>query len=133
MAFGLYNLAISARLNAATTCAARRRDMKRVLLPAMLPIALFVATGCAGANGDTELVLSQDDCDDGEDTVFPGSVEVTADGIDQDCNQHDRCFQDNDSDTYGSGLTADAVGATCADPAHHLAARSGDTDDGDDK
>ncbi len=45
---------------------------------------------------------SPGDCDDGDDTIHPGADEVAADGIDQDCDGGDACFQDLDDDGYGT-------------------------------
>jgi hypothetical protein len=69
------------------------------------------------------------DCDDADDTVYPGADEVIADGIDQDCDSVDAtgCYLDLDGDGVGgpfvvaspdptcstAGLTA--VGGDCAD------------------
>ncbi len=44
---------------------------------------------------------TDDDCDDGDDTVHPGAGEIVADGIDQSCSGGDTCWADADSDGYG--------------------------------
>jgi uncharacterized protein (TIGR03382 family) len=64
------------------------------------------------------------DCDDGDPARFIGAIELTGDGIDQDCDGHDACFVDEDGDGYGTDDVVDAVGETCS-----LADEA--TDDGD--
>ena len=46
------------------------------------------------------------DCDDGNPLVSPGTPEVVADGIDQDCDLVDHCFVDQDRDGQGGGQAA---------------------------
>ena len=68
-------------------------------------------TGGDGTDGTTELVdadgdgfYDYQDCDDTDDSVYPGAEEVAYDGIDQDCNGFDLLdFDDDgfDSDLYG--------------------------------
>jgi hypothetical protein len=50
--------------------------------------------GHAGADGD---------CDDADPTFHPGATDISADGLDQDCDGADRCvgFWDEDGDGYG--------------------------------
>jgi hypothetical protein len=66
------------------------------------------------------------DCDDGDPGVYPGAVEVTADGIDQDCDGGDTCYTDDDGDGYGddSGATVGSADLDCED--------AGETDEASD-
>lgn len=72
------------------------------------------------------------DCDPASALVFPGAPEVTADGVDQDCDGGDVCYLDGDGDGFGDGVAGgkdldclDAgeadVGGDCVpgDPAIH--------------
>jgi len=49
------------------------------------------------------------DCNDGDGVINPGAAEMVADGIDQDCNGQDRCYQDTDGDAYGTLTETDDV------------------------
>ena len=46
-------------------------------------------------------------------SFYPGAPEVAADGLDQDCDLKDHCFVDQDSDGFGSALTAAGNDMTC--------------------
>ncbi|MEZ4237441.1 MAG: putative metal-binding motif-containing protein [Myxococcota bacterium] len=86
-----------------------------------------------GWDGDPS-VVGGDDCDDGDDTVYPGAPE-TCDGIDEDCNglvddlgAPVNWTRDVDSDGFGDD--AGALPAACAPPGY--AGVGGDCDDADD-
>jgi hypothetical protein len=68
------------------------------------------------------------DCDDRDDSVLPGAVEVVWDGVDQDCDGHDlvACYVDDDRDGYGVGAPTYRSDA-CPGSA---APEGGDCDDG---
>lgn len=68
-----------------------------------------------------------DDCDDAAATTYLGAAEVTADGVDQDCNGGDRCYVDADSDAYGSATTQGSLDLDCLDAVE--AAVAGDCND----
>ena len=44
------------------------------------------------------------DCDDADQAVFPGAAEVVDDGVDQDCDGGDACYEDLDGDGCGTHL-----------------------------
>jgi len=60
---------------------------------------------------------TDDDCDDTDALIYPGAGEAVGDGIDQDCNGSDSvfCFEDSDTDGYGSSTQITAVDGDCAD------------------
>ena len=59
--------------------------------------------------GEANLSVPQTDCDDSADSAYPGASEITADGIDQDCNGEEICLIDADGDGH-----AEMTGATFA-------------------
>ena len=83
--------------------------------------------GDDGATGD---VTAGTDCDDTDAGVNPGATEVTADGIDNDCDGAEECYVDDDADGYGSSDTVVSSDLDCSDSGE--ADNDGDCDDGDD-
>jgi len=83
-------------------------------------------------DADGDGVEPPTDCDDTDPTAFPGAVEVTDDGVDQDCNGVDTitCFEDLDGDGYGTSVVFEVDDADCTDDVGQ-AAEGGDCDDVD--
>jgi hypothetical protein len=87
-----------------------------------------VDTGLADADGDGWTV-TEGDCDDASTSVHPQATEVVADGVDQDCDDGDTCYQDADEDGFGASGTVTSADLDCADPGE--SSETGDCDDGD--
>ena len=70
------------------------------------------------------------DCDDGEPSIHPGATEIPYDGVDQDCNGIDAvtCFEDLDSDGFGTPATVVAIDGAC-DVNDHESTLDTDCDD----
>ncbi len=70
------------------------------------------------SDGYTE---NQGDCDDSNNTVYPGAAEICGDGIDQDCNGSDlACTPDpDDVDNDGDGITENQGDCNDADASIH--------------
>ncbi len=62
--------------------------------------AVICPTGSCGSCGLTNVT---GDCDDSNNSIYPGAPEIPDDGIDQNCNGFDAitCYVDADGDTYG--------------------------------
>jgi hypothetical protein len=50
---------------------------------------------------DDGVADNANDCDDTSASIHPGGTETAADGIDQDCDGNDLCYEDLDGDGYG--------------------------------
>ncbi len=64
-----------------------------------------------------------DDCDDEAATVYTGAPEVTANGVDDDCDGGEICYVDADDDGYRrlDGMTVVSADADCSDAGEALA------------
>lgn len=92
-----------------------------------LGVAQFGALDCSDIGASANSL----DCDDAVASVNPAALEVTTDGIDQDCDGNDICFVDNDHDEYGATTTTVGIGLDCDQSAAGLANDDDDCDDGD--
>lgn len=82
---------------------------------------------CSGSTGfGTSFAYKGGDCNDNNPSAYPGGTETIGDGIDQDCDTHDKCYQDLDDDEYGSGATVTSTNASCG---NQEANATGDCDD----
>ncbi len=77
-------------------------------------------------DADGDGVLEDEDCNDLDDTVFPGADEIAADGVDSNCDGTELCYSDGDGDGYG---TADLVDGDVACSEAGLASLTDDCDD----
>ncbi len=60
--------------------------------------------------------VNSNDCDDGDGSVYPGATEIPANGVDEDCDTEELCYEDMDGDNYGSTSTVISVDPFCTDP-----------------
>ena len=74
-------------------------------------------------------VIPGTDCNDAVSGINPGATEIVGDGIDQDCDTEELCYEDLDGDTFGTTTTVTSANLTCADAGESLV--STDCDDGD--
>src|SRR5687767_11688201 len=82
-----------------------------------------------GGDGDGDGFGVFFDCDDTDPTVYPGAIEVVADGVDQDCDGQDTCWIDRDLDGWGGGDFVGAADFDCVDAQE--SAVTGDCNDAD--
>ena len=72
------------------------------------------------------------DCNDNDAAVYPGAAETVGDGVDQDCDGNELCYQDNDGDSYGSStVVPDNGNLICTDTTESNVSTDCDDDDPD--
>ena len=83
-------------------------------------------------DADNDGFKTPTDCDDNDKTVYPGAPETTY-GRDMDCDGNWLCYQDNDSDSYGSSVLIEETDAdkNCNEPIDKVADDSTDCNDAD--
>ena len=95
--------------------------------------ALSETEVCELADG---LVEDSSDCNDSDDQIHPRAEEVLGDGIDNDCDSHELCYEDLDDDNFGSEnhvlLFTDASAIAECDLAANASLNSSDCDDSSD-
>jgi MYXO-CTERM domain-containing protein len=83
-----------------------------------------------GDIGPATGVTAGTDCNDGTVSVYPGATETVSDGVDQDCDGGDLCYQDADNDGYRGDKTIGSADLDCVDGVEAPSAQaSGDCDD----
>ena len=91
------------------------------------PTTLLTANLACDGPGESP---TSDDCDDNDIAINPGAVEVAVDGIDQDCDGQELCFDDGDGDGFGTVSTSLSTDMQCL-TAQGLSNTNTDCDDGD--
>ncbi len=73
-------------------------------------VVTATTTDCA-----TEAFVSRfnNDCDDSENSTFPGAPEDPGDGVDQDCDTVDMCYVDDDNDNFGTTVLRNGLSLSC--------------------
>jgi MYXO-CTERM domain-containing protein len=87
-----------------------------------------IGTGCPGPGQSTR----NDDCDDDDPAINPGATEIPGDGVDQDCDDLELCYEDADGDGWRTATPAltDVIGCDAA-PWALASLPSADCDDDD--
>ncbi|HMV69864.1 MAG TPA: FG-GAP-like repeat-containing protein, partial [Myxococcota bacterium] len=77
---------------------------------------VFIHYGCVDHDGDG-VCADGGDCDDNNAARRPGATEIVGNGVDEDCNNQEICFDDDDNDGYldTSGDTRVSTDADCLD------------------
>lgn len=72
------------------------------------------------------------DCRDDVNAIRPNATEGAGDGVDQNCDGLETCYQNDDNDGYRDGTTLTSQDTDCADSGEAYASKpAGDCDDGD--
>ena len=98
-----------------------------ILLLAALALLAAAPSAHAQTDNDGDGAFTPQDCDDNDSTIYPGAPEIPADGIDQDCDGADACYQDLDGDGYGSTIVIPGNDFDCSDAGE--SSRSDDCND----
>ena len=61
-----------------------------------------------------------EDCNDLRVTTYPGAPEIVGDGIDEDCDGSEQCFEDSDGDGVGSAVEVPSADGDCSDAGESL-------------
>lgn len=85
------------------------------------PITIIGTTGVATSSPTTVAPVDADsdgydagqDCNDNNSSIYPGAAEVVNNGVDEDCDGVESCYQDADGDTYGGTVLVDSADLTC--------------------
>lgn len=98
-----------------------------ILLLSALALLAAAPAAHAQTDNDADGWLPPDDCDNFNFYINPGAAEIPADGIDQNCDGADACYQDLDGDGYGTGVVILGNDLDCSDPGE--SSRSDDCND----
>ncbi|HMV67023.1 MAG TPA: MopE-related protein, partial [Myxococcota bacterium] len=100
-------------------------------LPTGAPTVVSPDLAC-DAPGEADDRLQVGDCEDADADVFPGQVEIPADGIDSDCDGGDLCWVDADGDGFRALAPAPSDDLDCTGPGEAAGTLpGGDCDDDD--
>ncbi len=70
--------------------------------------------GYGDAAPSNSSITAGTDCDDLQASINPMAIEIPADGLDQNCDAYEACYQDADLDGFGSSTVTNSASFTCA-------------------
>ncbi|MGM5471046.1 MopE-related protein [Flavobacteriaceae bacterium LMO-SS05] len=80
--------------------------------PATPTFNIKVWTPGTATDADGDGYSNAVDCNDNDNTIYPGAPEVVGDGIDQNCDDMYTWYQDNDGDGFGSSVVVQSLNST---------------------
>ena len=83
------------------------------------------------SNADGDAYAACEECDDSDDSVYPGAAEIAGDGIDGDCDGVDTCYVDDDGDGYRTTATVTGTTVACNAAGEATVDAGTDCDDAD--
>ena len=70
--------------------------------------------------------MDDSDCDDTEASINEGAIEIAGDGVDQNCDGMETCFEEADGDGYPSAVEIESSNIDCSGTGESLASTAGE-------
>jgi MYXO-CTERM domain-containing protein len=101
-----------------------KRFWRNLYTGACTPVTWFLDSDGDGYGGSTSTsactapgsswIRTGGDCNDSNSSINPGRTEIVADGVDQNCDARETCYQDADQDAWRTNVTVSSTSISCA-------------------